>query len=130
MGKGEHGHFAGTHGGDPRHNLTDNLPALTKSFPLSVGGYFGVKGSGKTSVRRIESASPVTTAKEFFRLATIGGGSVKSKPNGAIVIKMKGGTQITYRETSSSDGSPAVDINITSPGRVKRQKIHFVKVKE
>lgn len=130
MGKGEHGHFAGTHGGAPHHNLTDNLPALTKRFPLSIGGYFGVKGSGKTSVRRIESNAPVTTAKEFFRLATNRGESMKVKPNGAIVMKMKDGTQISYRETSSSDGSPAVDINIASPVRVKRQKIHFVNATE
>lgn len=55
---------------------------------------------------------------------------MKVKPNGAIVMKMKDGTQISYRETSSSDGSPAVDINIASPVRVKRQKIHFVNATE
>ncbi|MCF0106641.1 MAG: hypothetical protein HUJ53_07765 [Holdemanella sp.] len=43
------------------------------------------------------------------------------------------GTIITYREVSSSDGSPAVDINIkksTDSSGVKSQKIHFVKKKE
>lgn len=130
MGKGEHGHFKGTYGSSPNHNFADNLPSLTKLFPLSTGGYFGVKGGGKTSVRRIESTTPIATAKEFFRRATNGGESIRYRPNGAIVVKLKDGTQITYRMTSSSDGSPAVDINITCPGRVKRQKIHFVRTKE
>lgn len=44
---------------------------------------------------------------------------------------MKDGTVITYREVShSSNGSPAVDINISSvdsSGNIKTQKIHFVK---
>ena len=43
------------------------------------------------------------------------------------VATLKDGTKITIRKKSSSDGSPAVDINIVSPGRVKPHKIHFVK---
>lgn len=45
---------------------------------------------------------------------------------------MSDGTIITYREVSSSDASPAVDINIkksTNPSGVKSQKIHFIKKK-
>ena len=44
--------------------------------------------------------------------------------------KMKDGSILSYRETSSSDGSPAVEINIkhsTDHGDVKYQKIHFTK---
>lgn len=42
---------------------------------------------------------------------------------------MSDGTVITMREVSSSDGSPAVDINISrgsGSGSIKGQKIHFV----
>lgn len=42
---------------------------------------------------------------------------------------MEDGTVFTMREVSTSDGSPAVTINIrksTDSGGVKEQKIHFV----
>lgn len=46
-------------------------------------------------------------------------------------VSMKDGSIITYREVSSSDGSPAVDIHIMSSsddtGGVRTQKIHFVR---
>ena len=41
---------------------------------------------------------------------------------------MRDGTTITIRPVSSSlDKSPAIDIRRVSPGRVKEQKIHFIK---
>jgi len=42
---------------------------------------------------------------------------------------MNDGTIITFRKISNSDGTPVVDINITSSnhtGGIKKQKIHFV----
>lgn len=44
--------------------------------------------------------------------------------------KMKDGSILSYREVSSSDGSPAVEINIKKSidhGGIKNRKIHFVK---
>lgn len=46
------------------------------------------------------------------------------------VTKMRDGSIISYRPISSSDGSPAIDINIRksrNSGGIKQQKIHFVK---
>ena len=46
------------------------------------------------------------------------------------ITHMADGTVITMRKVSSSDGTPAVDINIEKSrgsGGVKSQKIHFVK---
>lgn len=46
---------------------------------------------------------------------------------------MHDGTDITFRTTSHSDGTPVVEINIirsTSSGGVRRQKIHFMKGEE
>lgn len=46
---------------------------------------------------------------------------------------MVDGTIITFRPISSSDGSPAVDINIKGSdnhGKLKAQKIHFTEVKQ
>ena len=49
------------------------------------------------------------------------------KANYCIIIRW---TIVSYRKVSSSDGTPAVDINIKKSkesGGVKQQKIHFVK---
>lgn len=46
------------------------------------------------------------------------------------IAKLADGTIVSYRKVSSSDGTPAVDINIKNSkesGGVKQQKIHFVK---
>lgn len=116
------------------HSITDNISELTKSYPLS-NGYFGKKGDSKdNSIRHIESSDPEATAKDFYDKAAFGGkekfiygkdGSIKGA-----TTKMSDGTIITWRKVSSSDGSPAIDINIkysNDSGGLKRQKIHFVK---
>ena len=46
------------------------------------------------------------------------------------ITHMSDGTVITMRKVSTSDGTPAVDINIEhsrGSGGIKSQKIHFVK---
>ena len=52
MGKGSHGHFQGTAGSSSSaHTLNDNLPKLTKKYPLSQAGYFGPRGKRGNYVR-------------------------------------------------------------------------------
>ena len=130
MGKGMHGRFQGTAGSaSSAHTLNDNLPKLTKKYPLK-NGYFGTPASKKDNyVRHIASKDPLGTAKEFYRLATKNHETEIPIPGGkGKYAGMRDGTTITIRPVSSSpDKSPAVDINITSPGRVNKQKIHFIK---
>ena len=127
MGKGAHGRFKGTAGSSPSSNtLNDNLPKLTKKYPLK-NGYFGPRGSGRKFVRVMKCKDPLGTAKEFYKIATKNHETETPIPGGR-VAKMRDGTEITIRPVSSSpDKSPAVDINIASPGRVNKQKIHFIK---
>ncbi len=130
MGKGSHGHFQGTAGSSSSaHTLNDNLPKLTKKYPLSQAGYFGPRGKRGNYVRIMKCKDPLGTAKDFYKLATHKSLSKENLDNtvGQKAI-MKDGTTITIRPVSSStDRSPAVDINISSPGRVNKQKIHFIK---
>lgn len=116
------------------HSLRENLETLTDSYPLR-DGYFGIRGnSGDTSIRHIASSNPVTTSRDFYDKATYGGveSSLYDKlgnPIGA-VTKLADGSVFSWREVSSSDGTPAVDINIRRSNDncgVKTQKIHFVK---
>lgn len=123
--KGDTGHH---------HSVSENLPDLKKDYPLR-NGYFGSKADSKDDrVRHILSPDPVTTAKDFYDRISNGGieSDIVDK-NGNIkgaTTKMADGTVVTWREVSSSDGTPAVDINIkksTDSGGLKAQKIHFVK---
>ena len=134
MSKSLHGGYSGTHGSDDNHrNFADNLPELTKKYPLSPGGYFGTKGHGEA--RHIVSDDPLKTAMDFYSKATkgakikkpLGNDNPNSKPRAEYAI-MKDNSRIQIRPIShSSDGSPAVDICIVRTGNVKKQKIHFVK---
>lgn len=129
MGKGIHGNFKNTLGRGEQHTLNDNLPDVTRRFPLAPCGKFGEPGK---RARVIKSSSPVGTAYEFFNRVSAGYVKIeiipyKDKSKKGCYATLKDGTVITVRKVSTSDGSPAVDIKITSPGRVKPHKIHFVK---
>jgi len=111
------------------HSITENLSGLQTNYKYSKG-YFGDPGQGRSFVRNITSDDPVGTAKAFYDQAAHGG-LEKTMDNGkGVYTKMKDGTILSYREVSSSDGTPAVEINIkasTDHGDIKYQKIHFVK---
>lgn len=115
------------------HSITENLPSLTSKHSFS-NGYFGTRGdSTKERTRHIESKNPISTSTDFYNKLTHGA-IEKNLPNGkGTVAKLADGTIVSYRKISSSDGTPAVDINIKrskESGGVKQQKIHFVKEKD
>lgn len=109
--------------------ISENLPSLEKNY-VFADGYFGEKGQGRSFTRNIASEEPTAIAKDFFDKAAYGG-LVQYMSNGkGKLVKMKDGSIVSHREVSTSDGSPAVEINITrstDSGGIKRQKIHFVK---
>lgn len=88
-------------------------------------GYFGensVHGNNRT--RNITSASSLQAAKDFYDKIAFGGVEKIISDNMAIT-RMADGTVITMRKVSHSDGTPVVDINITSSthtGGIKSQK--------
>ncbi len=118
--KGDTGHH---------HTISENLPSLTSHFSFH-NGYFGEKGEGTHFVRVIKSDDPVSTAKDFYNKIAYGGLEYKMSNGKGVFTKMRDGSILSFREVSSSDGSPAVDINISKSndhGGIKQQKIHFVK---
>lgn len=120
---------AGYNGGAGSHrSISDNKDALTSKYPFN-DGYFGTRGS-TSNVRRIESQNPASTAKDFYEEATWGGVETPLSNGRGVKSEMSDGTIVTMRVTSSSDGSPAVDINISKSSEnagIKQQKIHFVR---
>jgi len=118
--KGDTGHH---------HSITENLGSLQSEYKYN-NGYFGDPGQGRSFVRNIACDDPIAVAKAFYDKAAHGG-IEKTMENGkGVYTKMKDGTILSHREVSSSDGTPAVEINIkssTDHGDIKYQKIHFVK---
>ncbi len=110
-------------------SIGQNVLIASESYPFN-NGRFGVSSpsTGKLT-RNIFSADPVSTAKDFYDKIALGG-IEKTFNNGARrVTHMADGTYVTWRLTSSSDGTPVVEINIDSSshtGGIKKQKIHFM----
>ena len=122
--KGDTGH---------QHTIGENLDSVANKFKYNKStGYFGDKGqSSQNKVRNIVSDNPSASAKEFYDTIAYGGLEKELSNGKGLKTDMADGSTITFREISSSDGSPAVDINITKTdsvaGNIKTQKIHFVK---
>lgn len=110
--------------------LHKNLKSVAAHYPVTANGYFGAPGKqAKGRTRIIESDKPSKTAKMFFMVAAKDGRIVKYSDGTVTVAKFDDGSRVSYRQTSTSDGSPAVEIIIETPGRgfPKFQKIHFTK---
>ena len=75
-----------------------------------------------------------STARDFYDKIAFGGKETIYNGSKLNITHMADGTVITMRTVSSSpDGSPVVEINISGSshtGGVKEQKIHFVEGKK
>lgn len=115
------------------HNISENVTTVSHFYSYK-DGYFGGKSRSKDNyVRIIESENPLSTAKDFYDKIGYGGIEKPLKGGKGYTTKMEDGTILTYRPISSSDGSPAVEINIKgsdSHGKLKSQKIHFTEAKQ
>ena len=134
MGQGSGGNAFGEHFGKGiptgfGNTIRDNLHDMMQIVPLNRAGYFGDKGSRKTSprVRVVKCSDPAKTAYEFQSKTIRGFTSMTTIDGKGYVVKLKDGTKISYRMISTSDGSPAIELTIKGLERVKDQKIHFVK---
>ena len=93
-------------------------------------GRFGDSSpSTGNKTRNISSSEPLKTAKDFYDKIAYGGLEKTYDGGNRKITQMADGTIITWRRISRSDGSPVVEINISSSshtGGLKKQKIHFV----
>ena len=127
MGAGFYGGFGGTkgsNGNNSQSSIDKNVSRMSRAFPLTTSGYFGNKGK---NVRIIASLSPEKTANDFYTKIKAGGKSEPLKNGHGSMTTLGDGTVIVYRPVTSTTGSPAVNIKVIRPGKVKSQKIHFVK---
>ncbi len=113
------------------HSLLDNIDEVKKHYNLSKNGFFGEKGKSKERfIRQIICDNPIIEATKFYNLLAYGGQEniIYKNTNKIIISYMKDGTIITLRTITSSQNSPAVEINIRKSNNhknIKYQKIHF-----
>ena len=103
---------------------TRGTQAITTQFPITFD-----RLPPTSNTTTAISAYRVRTAKEFYDAIALGGREEKLANGKGLNTRLADGTVITWREVSSSDGTPAIDINISQSndsGGIKRQKIHFV----
>lgn len=112
------------------NRFSDNAPDLIKRFKLNSSGYFGTKGKGGKGVRSLDSRSPARTAAEFAGIASKSYVSARPIPGKGTIYRMRDGGYIIYRRTSSSDGTPVVELSVNSVAGIKDQKIHFTRRKK
>ncbi len=118
-------------------SIGQNVAILKNDYPYA-NGYFGAKGNSKDpKIRHILSNDPQKIARDFYDKIAYGGVEepIYSKKTDSIIgykTRLADGSVISWRNVSSSDGSPAVDVNIERSCDncgLKQQKIHFVKEK-
>lgn len=107
--------------------FSDNLAALKNDYPLNSSGYFGTKGKGRSKTRNIEASNPLKAAWDFAHLASFNPMKTVTIVGKGLRWTMRDGSVVSLRYYSSSDGSPAVELNVHNVPGVKSQKIHFVK---
>lgn len=111
-------------------SIGQNLMIVSATYKYK-DGYFGNSSpSTGNKTRNIISADNQAEAKMFYDRISYGGVE-KTYRNGMMKIThMADGSIITWRLISTSDGTPVVEINISSSthtGGIKQQKIHFIK---
>jgi hypothetical protein len=113
------------------HSIAENLPELTSKYKFQ-NGYFGERGTS-SQIRVINCSDQYSESKAFYNKLAYGGIEEPLKKGNGVRTNMADGTIIIYREYTSTDGSPAVDIGIkfcSNKGLIKQQRVHFVKDKD
>lgn len=107
--------------------------AIVKNVYSFNEGRFGYKSASTGNItRNISSENPLETSRDFYDKIALGGKEKTVYRNGMKIkiTTMADGSIISMRETSTSDGTPVVEIHIKNSSHaagIKEQKIHFVK---
>lgn len=113
------------------NKLEDNLRELLERFPANNAGYFGTRSKRHSSnIRTIASDSPGRTASEFASIVGANPSVIHPISGKGFTWVLRDGGVVTYRWTSSSDGTPVVELTCNGVLGVANQKIHFVPMRK
>ena len=141
MGSGYRGDFGYTQGFKTIHqkqyNMHNKSGNSIYSNAINVShlfdfknGLFGTKNrKPRSKPREIIVSNPQTSASVFFNTLSAGGKKeiFNTGYGKGIKATLSDKSVITYRPTTSSDGSPAVEIVVSGSKNVKPKKYHIVK---
>lgn len=111
------------------HSISQNILITSKSYKYSNGYFWESSPSTGSRTRNIASSDNIATATDFYNKIALGGTEKIYNNGNRRITQMSDGTVITWRKSSTSDGSSVVEINISRSGHtggIKRQKIHFI----
>ncbi len=119
-------------GGPPTYrSLRENLPEISKTYSPTSEGFFGKIGkAGVGKIRQIDVDDVLSESKKFYDTIAYGGIETTLPEGNGVRTELRDGTIIVYREITSTDGSPAVEINVRKSSDrcgLKFHKIHFEK---
>lgn len=105
-------------------SVSDNAKSVAKKYNLGKNGYFGTKGK---NTRVFKSNDPIKSSADFYKKISKGG-SERILPNGkGVQTTFSDKSSVVYRVITKTANSPAVEITVKTPGKIKPQKIHFIK---
>ena len=105
-------------------SVSDNAKSVAKKYNLGKNGYFGTKGK---NTQTFKSADPIKSSADFYNKISKGGQKSPLSNGKGVQAVFEDGSRVVYRVITKTPNSPAVSITVTNPGRIKPQKIHFIK---
>ena len=105
-------------------SVADNAKSVAKKYNLGENGYFGTKGK---NTQVFKSANPIKSSADFYNKISKGGQESALSNGKGVQAVFEDGSRVVYRVITKTPNSPAVSITVTNPGRIKPQKIHFIK---
>ena len=105
-------------------SVCDNAESVAKKYNLNEFGKFGKKGK---NCRVFKCDDPLKESAEFYKKLSKGGFEEPLKNGKGVKTTFDDNSVVTYREITKTPNSPAIDIKIETPGKIRKQKIHFIK---
>ena len=105
-------------------SVCDNAESVAKKYNLNEFCNFGKKGD---NCRVFKCDDPVKESAEFYKKLSKGGFEEPLPRGNGVKTTFDDNSVVTYREITKTPNSPAIDIKIETPGKIRKQKIHFIK---
>ena len=105
-------------------SVCDNAESVAKKYNLNKSGFFGEESR---HCRIYKCDDPVKESAEFYKKISKGGFEEPLKNGKGVQTYFDDHSNVVYRVVTKTPDSPAVNINITTPGKLRTQKIHFIK---
>ena len=105
-------------------SVADNAKSVAKKYNLNKNGFFGEQGK---NARIFKSSDPLKSSADFYNKISKGGVKSTLSNGKGVQTLFDDNSRVIYRVITKTPDSPAVSISVTNPGKIKPQKIHFIR---